>query len=77
MMKVIKFIVLETLLLIVMLLCGTATMKILDLLLKLGYENIWKVGFKVGFIAWLSYSLATGIVKLKNKNKLQFVEMEE
>ncbi len=68
MMKVIKFIVLEILLLIVMLLCGTATMKILDLLFKLGYENIWEVGFKVGFIAWLSYLVVTVIVKLKNKN---------
>ncbi len=66
MMKVIKFIILEILLLIVMLLCGTATMKILDLLFKLGYENILKVGFKVGFIAWISYSVVTGIVKLKN-----------
>ncbi len=68
MMKVIKIIFLEILLLIVMLLCGTATIKTLDLLFKLGYENVWKVGFKVGFIAWLSYSLVIGIVKLKNKN---------
>ncbi len=68
MMKVIKIIVLEILLLIVMLLCGTATMKILDLLFKLGYENVWKVGFKVGFIAWISYSVVTGVVKLKNKH---------
>ncbi len=68
MMKVIKYIVLEILLLIVMLLCGVATMKILDLLFKLGYENVWEVGFKVGFIAWLSYSIVTGIVKLKNKS---------
>ncbi len=67
-MKIIKFIVLEILLLIVMLFCGTVTMKILDLLFKLGYENIWEVGFKVGFIAWLSYSVVTNIVKLKNKN---------
>ncbi len=66
MMKVIKIIVLEILLLIVMLLCGTATMKILDLLFKLGYENVWEVGFKVGLIAWLSYSVVTFIVKLKN-----------
>ncbi len=67
-MKVIKFIVLEILLLIVMLLCGTITMKILDFLFKLEYENVWEVGFKVGFIAWLSYSVVTGIVKLRNKN---------
>ncbi len=68
MMKVLKIIVLEILLLIVMMLCGTATMKILELLFKLGYENVWEVGFKIGFIAWLSYSVVTGIVKLKNKN---------
>ncbi len=67
-MKVIKIIVLKILLLIVMLLGGTATMKILDLLFKLGYENVWEVGFKVGFIAWLSYSVVTGVVKLKNKH---------
>ncbi len=67
-MKVAKIIVLEILLLIVMLLCGTATIKILNLLFKLGYENVWEVGFKIGFIAWLSYSVVTGIVKLKNKN---------
>ncbi len=67
-MKVIKIIVLEILLLIVVLLCGTATMKILDLLFKLGYENVWEVGFKVGFITWLSYSVVTGVVKLKNKH---------
>ncbi len=65
-MKIIKYIVLEILLLIVMLLFGTATIKILDLLFKLGYENIWEVGFKVGFIAWLPASIVTGIVKLKN-----------
>ncbi len=67
-MKIVKIIVLEILLLIVMLLCGTATIKILNLLFKLGYENVWEVGFKIGFIAWLSYSVVTGIVKLKNKN---------
>ncbi len=67
-MKIIKFIVLEILLLIIMLFCGTVTMKILNLLFKLGYENIWEVGFKVGFIAWLSSSVVSGIVKLKSKN---------
>ncbi len=68
MIKIIKYIVLGICLLIVMLLFGTATMKILDLLFKLDYENIGKVGFKVGFIAWLSYLIVTGIVELKNKN---------
>ena len=32
---------------------GTAVLKIFDLLLKLGYENIWLSGFKVGFVAWI------------------------
>lgn len=67
-MKKIKFIVLEILLLIVMLFCGTLTMKILDILFKLEYDNIWVVGFKVGFIAWLSSLVITCIVKLKNKH---------
>ncbi len=53
---------------IVMVLCAIATMQILDLLFKLGYENIWKVSFKVGIIAWLSSLMVASIVKLKNKN---------
>ena len=51
-----------------MILCGTATMKILDLLFKLGYENIWEVGFKVGVIGWIS-SLAVPLIIEKNKEK--------
>ena len=49
-MKKIKFIILEILFLVVMLLCATTTMKILDILFKLSYENTWLVGFKVGFV---------------------------
>lgn len=52
-MKVIRYIVLAALLLAAMLLCGTAVMKILDFILKLNYENVWNIGFKVGFLAWL------------------------
>lgn len=52
-MKIVRYIVLEILLLVAMVLCGTAIMKLFDILLKLDYENIWVVGFKVGFIAWL------------------------
>lgn len=62
-MKIIRGIVLEFLLLVVMLLCGTITIKILDILFKLSYEN--KVGFKVGFIAWLILLVITIIVKIK------------
>ncbi|MBR2400050.1 MAG: hypothetical protein IKA96_08870 [Alistipes sp.] len=35
-----------------MVLCGTATIKIYDWILDLDFENIWTAGFKVGFIAW-------------------------
>lgn len=64
----IKYIVLEIFVLIIMLFCGTATMKILDILFKLEYENIWVVGFRVGFAAWLFLLNVTAIVKLKNKH---------
>ena len=67
-MKVIKIMILKILLLIIMILCGTVTMKISDLLFKLGYENIWEVGFKVGVIGWIS-SLAVPIIIEKNKEK--------
>lgn len=68
-MKIRKFIFLNILLLSVMLLLATATMKIFDLLFKFGYENIWKIGFKVGFIAWLFFGVITGIAIFKRKNK--------
>lgn len=42
------------LLLIAMCLCGTMVMEVFDVLLSLGYESIWSVGFKVGFVAWLA-----------------------
>ena len=45
-MKKIKFIILEILFLVVMLLCATTTMKILDILFKLSYENTWLVDLK-------------------------------
>lgn len=52
-MKVIRYVILEAILLVAMLLCGTAVMKILDIILKLNYDNVWNIGFKVGFIAWM------------------------
>lgn len=67
-MKIVRYIVLEILLLVAMVLCGTAIMKLFDILLKLDYENIWVVGFKVGFIAWLVSLVITIIVKTKKKN---------
>lgn len=51
-----------------MLLCATTTMKILDILFKLSYENTWLVGFKVGFVAWLILSFVLFIAKIKKKS---------
>lgn len=57
-----------------MLLCGTATMKILDILFKLEYENIWVVGFRVGFAVWLFLLTVKAIFKLKISIKFELVE---
>lgn len=51
-MKIVKNIILYLLLLIVMVICGTAVLKIYDLILNLEFDNIWRAGFNVGFIAW-------------------------
>ncbi len=67
-MKKIKFIILEILFLIVMLLCATTTVKILDMIFKLSYENIWLEGFKVGFVAWLILSFILLIVKINKES---------
>lgn len=64
-MKILKYILLEILLLIVMLIISTGVMKILDLIFKLNYENIWNIGFKVGFIAWLILLIISIIKKYK------------
>lgn len=66
-MKVVKNIILWLLLLIVMTLGGTIILKIFDLILKLGYENIWISGFKVGFIAWIGMLINEYYHFLKNK----------
>ena len=67
-MKKIKFIILEILFLIVMLLCATTTVKILDMIFKLSYEKIWLAGFKVGFVAWLILSFILLIVKINKES---------
>lgn len=66
-MKVVKNIILWLLLLIVMTLGGTITLKIFNLILKLEYENIWISGFKVGFIAWIGMLIIEYYHFLKNK----------
>lgn len=68
-MKVVKKIILWLLLLIAMVICGTLVLKIFDLVLKLGYENIWISGFKVGFVAWLGILINEYYHFVKNKKK--------
>lgn len=64
---VLRYIMLEALLLAAMLLCGTAAMKILDFLLKLNCENVRDIGWKAGFFAWLLLSLTYWFGKLSKK----------
>lgn len=70
-MKVIKIMILKIWLLIIMILCGTATMKILDLLFRIGYENIWEVGFKVGVIGWISSLVVPPIIEINKEEKYE------
>ncbi|HHV30618.1 hypothetical protein [Acetivibrio mesophilus] len=67
MMKNIKNIVLSILLLIVLTLLGTVVMKILDLLFGLEYESVSRVGFKVGFAAWILLIVGNVIYKLRKR----------
>lgn len=52
-MKLLKNIALYLLLLMAMAICGIIVLKIFDLILNLGFENVWASGSKVGFIAWI------------------------
>lgn len=67
-MKVIKYIFLEILLLISMLFISTFIMNLFDLIFNLQYENIWNIGFKVGFIAWLGLLVFRIVVKKMKNN---------
>lgn len=64
-----KTTVIYSLFLIAMLLCGTAVMKILDLIFILDYENIWSIGFKVGFFSWLVLIVLSVIKRCKKADK--------
>ncbi len=66
-MKAAKWITLEVLLLIVLLLCATGTMKILDMVFTIGYENIWMIGCRVGFLAWIILLVGTLVHKLRKR----------
>lgn len=64
----IKKVILGVLLLFVLVLCGTAMMKILDAIFGLGFYDIGRVGLKVGFLAWIFLIVAGFINKLKKEN---------
>lgn len=66
-MKIIKYIFLEILLLICMLFISTFIMNLFDLIFNLQYEDIWNIGFKVGFVAWLGLLVFKIVVKKKKK----------
>lgn len=51
MMKYIRVSVLGLLLLVALSLCGTLVLKVFDIILHIGFENIWLAGFKVGCVA--------------------------
>lgn len=65
-MKFLNTMILYILFLVAMILCSTAVMKVLDLILDIGYEKIWNIGYKVGFIAWL---LLSGAILISKKGK--------
>ena len=64
-MKYLKTTILYILFFVAMVLCSTAVVKVLDLLLNMDYESIWNVGFKVGFVAWAFLSGAYIMYKKK------------
>ncbi len=64
-----KKLVLYVLLLLVLCICGTIVIKLFDLVLKLNYESIWSVGFKIGFIAWLGMIINECYHWAKDKNE--------
>lgn len=66
-MKIYRYIVLELLLLIALILCGTAVIKLFDILLKLQFENIWTTGFIAGLFAWVILLIGWGVKTVRAK----------
>ena len=65
--KIFKYVGLEVLLLIALILCGTIVVKIFNVALKLQFENIGIAGFISGLYAWLILLLGCGIKAAKTK----------
>ena len=64
-MKYVKYAILWLLALAALCLCGTVVMQIMNFVLCLNLEQVFGIGFKVGFIAWLLLSCSILIHKLK------------
>lgn len=64
---VFKYIGLEILLLIALILCGIIVMKIFNVVLNLEFENIVATGFIAGLCAWLILLIGWGIKAVKTK----------
>lgn len=60
-----KTVAIYALFLIAMLLFGAGVMKILDFIFQLDYENIWSIGFKVGFLSWLALTVISIVKRYK------------
>lgn len=65
--KIIRAAVLSLLLLAAVVLCATATIKLMDLILHTGIEDLWAAGIKAGFIAWLVLSVMILVRRKKGK----------
>lgn len=66
-MKIFKYIGLEILLLIALILCGIIVVKIFDVVLKLQFENLGSTGFIAGLSAWIILLIGWGVKSAKIK----------
>lgn len=65
--KIFKYIGLEVLLFLALMLCGTIVVKIFNVALKLQFESIGTTGFIAGLCAWLILLIGWGIKAAKAK----------
>ena len=68
-MKIFKIVILEVLFLVAMILFGTFTMYVLDLLFQVEHENLLLTGSQVGFTSWLVISVISLILKIKRRGQ--------
>lgn len=66
-MKILKYIVLEMLLLLVLILCGISVVKVLDVVFQLQFENIGSTGFVAGLFAWIILLIGWRLKLIRNR----------